>query len=58
LNVENTSAPIPSGITNPVVFLGESGPTGASDSEIQAFRVYSKELSLSEVQTNYATIIT
>ena len=58
LNVENTSAPIPSGITNPVVFLGESGPTGASDSEIQAFRVYSRAITAAEIISNYATIIT
>ena len=57
LNVQNTSAPIPSGISSPILQIGEE-TNFTAEMEIQAFRVYSKELSLSEVQTNYATIIT
>ena len=56
LNVQNFTAPIPSGITNPILQISEEAGFTA-DMEIQAFRVYTKALTLSEVQTNYATVV-
>ena len=56
LNVQNFTAPIPSGITNPILQISEEVGFTAN-MEIQAFRVYTKALTLSEVQTNYATVV-
>ena len=55
LNVQNTSAPIPSGISSPILQIGEE-TNFTAENEIQSFRVYSKELSLSEVETNYCSM--
>jgi len=57
LNATNSGVTMPSGLTNPILQISEE-TNFTAEMEIQAFRVYSKELSLSEVQTNYATIIT